>query len=444
MRSVSLIANKTFRLLFLLILAINTQVVSAQDNSPYSRYGLGDLVPAGNMANRSMGGISAAYTDFQTINFLNPAGYGSLTNTVFDVAGELLSRTIKSNLAPSDYKTNNLLVSYLQFGVPIATKSMQKKGLSWGFGFGLQPVTRIAYKLREDYRISNVDSASSLFEGFGGLNRFSIGTGIKYKNFRVGFSAGANFGSRETTSRQTLINDSVVYYRSLREVKTNLSGVSLSGGLIYDIPVRKNILRFGAYANYFKRLKTETTQLDATFLFDPSGESIPVDTISFKQDIKGEISMPLQLTGGISWNSTHWLFGADYEFWGWSDYRENGKAESVRNTWKIRTGAQYYPASENTDAKKYFQFVKYRLGFYYGPDYINLNGERNDFALTLGAGFPLTSFQLLRRGEYVLFNTGMELGSRGSKDLGSIRENTLRFNFGISMDARWFQKSKYD
>jgi len=335
-------------------------------------------------------------------------------------------------------------VSYFQFGVPLATKRMQKKGLSWGLGFGLQPLTRIAYKLREDYRIANVDSASALFEGNGGLNRFSLGTGIKYKNLRLGFSAGANFGSRETISRQTLINDSVVYYRSLREVKTSFSGISLAGGVIYDIPLRSNTLRLGLYANYFQKLKTETSQLDATFLFDRSGESIPVDTVSFSEGIKGEVTMPLQWVGGISWNSAHWMVGADYEFWGWSDYRNNGKAESVKNTWKIRTGAQYYPASENTDAKRYFQFVKYRLGFYYGPDYIDLDGARNDFALTLGAGFPLTSFQLLRRGEYVLFNTGVELGSRGSKDLGSIRENTLRFNFGISMDARWFQKSKYD
>ena len=35
----------------------------AQDNSPYSRYGLGDLHPNTNILNRGMAGLSAAYSD---------------------------------------------------------------------------------------------------------------------------------------------------------------------------------------------------------------------------------------------------------------------------------------------------------------------------------------------------------------------------------------------
>ena len=59
----------------------------AQDNSPYSRYGLGDLHPNTNIYNRGMAGISAAYSDqpitgltdprtgkyYPSINFANPA-----------------------------------------------------------------------------------------------------------------------------------------------------------------------------------------------------------------------------------------------------------------------------------------------------------------------------------------------------------------------------------
>lgn len=49
--------------------------VSAQDNSPYSRFGIGDLTPSSHNLNRAMGGISAAYGDPVTINFNNPASY---------------------------------------------------------------------------------------------------------------------------------------------------------------------------------------------------------------------------------------------------------------------------------------------------------------------------------------------------------------------------------
>ena len=57
----------------------------SQENSPYSRYGLGDLVPSASITSRSMGGIAAGMSDYdkrydlkfqypksQTINFLIP------------------------------------------------------------------------------------------------------------------------------------------------------------------------------------------------------------------------------------------------------------------------------------------------------------------------------------------------------------------------------------
>src|SRR3712207_7052167 len=47
--------------------------VQAQDNSPYSRYGLGNLYPRVNVINRGMGGVSAAYGDYFSINYNNPA-----------------------------------------------------------------------------------------------------------------------------------------------------------------------------------------------------------------------------------------------------------------------------------------------------------------------------------------------------------------------------------
>ena len=53
----------------------------SQENSPYSRYGIGNLVPSGNIVNRAMGGISAGYSDPgnnitpANINFINPCPF---------------------------------------------------------------------------------------------------------------------------------------------------------------------------------------------------------------------------------------------------------------------------------------------------------------------------------------------------------------------------------
>ena len=75
MRSIKAIAEQSVFVVFGLILSLN---LSAQENSPFSRYGLGDLYPAQNIAARGMGGISAAYSNEQALNSVNPASYSAL------------------------------------------------------------------------------------------------------------------------------------------------------------------------------------------------------------------------------------------------------------------------------------------------------------------------------------------------------------------------------
>src|SRR5258706_12435869 len=79
-KSITLKKIKTLRCFSLTILVLFFTAftpVFSQDNSPYSRYGVGDIVPSTNIIGRSMGGISAGYTDVIAINFNNPASYSS-------------------------------------------------------------------------------------------------------------------------------------------------------------------------------------------------------------------------------------------------------------------------------------------------------------------------------------------------------------------------------
>ena len=68
----------------------------AQLNSPYSRYGVGNLVSQANLANRGMGGISAAYTDPTSINTINPASYSDLVYSTLDIGLEYDGLNLKS------------------------------------------------------------------------------------------------------------------------------------------------------------------------------------------------------------------------------------------------------------------------------------------------------------------------------------------------------------
>lgn len=432
----------------------------AQENSPYSRYGMGDVVPNQNMLNRGMGGIAAGYSDFQSINFVNPASLGNLRSTTFDLGGSVDIRNLKSNVSPQKFRSVNTLISYLQVGFPIASEKMQKKGNYWGVSFGLRPVTRINYKIQKNQRLTNIDSLSTLYEGNGGVSQANFSTGLKIKNFSFGASTGYSFGTKDYSTKLNFINDTVIYYKSNSATQTRLSGAFLDLGVQYEKKFTKqdkndpkkekiSILKIGAYANLQRTIRGTMDNIDETFAYDGNGGIYNIDTVSAKTGVRGSIKLPATYGLGFTYANDNWLFGADVETTGWDNYRFYGQKDLVQNTYTIRAGAQYFPAKFNTPFSKYWSFVKYRAGFYYGKDYIKIdNSNRTAYAFTFGAGLPLTklqrnNYEYYRDGDVVL-NAGMEVGARGNKQSQSLREGILRFSLGISMNARWFMKPKYD
>ena len=446
---------------FGLVLSVSIySFAAAQENSPYSRYGIGDIVPNQNIVNRGMGGIAAGYTNpnigdqkyvtpaflFQSLNLVNPASLGGLNNTVLDVGGEVDIRTLKSTSSPAKYTATNTLISYLQLGFPIGTAKMKKKGTYWGLSFGLRPVSRIGYKIEKNERLQLPplsDSLNTLYEGTGGLNQINIGTGVKIKNFSFGINTGYSFGTRDYSTKLTFINDSVIYYKSNTEAQSRFGGLFLDLGVQYLIKLKTGILNLGAYGNLQQNLKAKKNNIDETFAYDGTGGTISIDTVSYNSDVKGRVKIPATYGTGFTYQNNHWLFGLDLEFSNWKAYRFYGQEDAVQNSWVIRGGVQYYPAKESSATSRYWNFVKYRAGFYYGPDYIKVSGSRPSYAFTGGASFPLTDLKRLR-GEYVVLNTGFEFGSKGNKQTFSVKENITRINIGISMNARWFLKRSYD
>jgi len=456
MHSAKLTMSK-FLPLFFVVFGLPVMVFS-QENSPYSRYGLGDLTPNHNIFTRGMGGISAGVFDYMSnyqglsgANFTNPATLGNINTTVFDLGAEADIRTLKSANPVKKFTSANSFFSYLNLAFPIASAKMKKKDINWGLSFGLKPVTKINYKIQKDARLNNIDSLSTLYEGSGGTNQAYIGTGMKIKHFSFGVNAGYMFGNKDYSTRLIFINDTVAYAKSNTANQTHFGGFFINGGMQYEAILNKDkknefpkILRFGIYGNLQQKLKATRDDTKETFSYDANGATYRVDSVYDQKDIKGTIEYPSNFGAGFSYQDEHWLFGADFEMTKWANYRYYGQPDLVQNNWVVRVGGQYYPAKQNTPVKNYFSFVRYRAGFYYGPDYIKTNSSRPDYGFTLGTGMPLTSLQRLSyTTEYVMLNTALEVGGRGDKQ-NNIRENTVRFSIGISMNARWFRKLKYD
>ncbi len=467
MHSVNLITNRFKALAILMISVWSYATVQAQDNSPYSRYGLGDLFSGQNIVNKGMGGFAAAYSDYGivgapfNINMVNPASLGFLSNTknfsntIFDLGSEVGARTLKSTVNTDKYTSNNAMISYLQIGFPISSTKMEKKGKFWGLSFGLRPLTRINYKVEQNGRISNVDSVNTLFEGTGGTNQANVSTGFriigkgKHKNeFSIGVSSGYTFGNKTYSTRTSLINDTVTYYKGNTEVQSRFGGVFLNTGTQYEMHFNAaGTLRLGAYANLQQNLQAKQNTINETFGYDGNGGVIRIDSVAITNDVPGKVVIPTTMGAGFTYqsNNKNWLLGADFEMGNWASYRYYNQSENVINNWTLRAGVEFYPAKSTAANNHYWNYIKYRTGFYYGPDNIKLTEVRYHYAATFGATLPLTTPRYIQsRGEYVAMHTSFELGARGNKQTSQLRENFMRFNIGISMNARWFQKRSYE
>jgi len=444
------------KILIVLIVACGLQMSAfAQENSPYSRYGLGDLTPNHNVFTRGMGGISAGVADNRTIsdnksiNFTNPASLSMLYTTIFDVGTEIDYRILKSTSPAKKFTSANTYVSYLQLAFPLTTPKMAKKNMFWGMSLGLKPVSKINYKIEKNERLTGIDSLRTLYEGSGGVNQAFLGTGLKIKNFSVGINAGYTFGSKNHSTQLTFINDSTFYYMSNSATKTSFGGFFINGGMQYDIALKKDnksnviqSLRLGVYGNIQQNIKATSDIVRETIFYDGNGGFFRLDSV-YEEGVKGTVKYPAMVGVGFAYQDAQWMYGADFEYGNWSSYRYLGQTDQVQNNWTIRAGGQYYPYKLGTPATKYFRFVKYRAGIYYGSDYIKVNTNRPEYGFTVGTGMPLTS--LKRRNpydEYVVLNTALEFGSRGNKQT-NVRESLVRFSIGVSMNGRWFQRRKF-
>ncbi len=408
-----------------------------------------------------MGGISAGYFNYSDINFKNPASLGILNHTTFDVGAEVDIRTLKSTSSNNKYTSTNSLFSYIQVAFPLTSPKMRKKNMDWGLSFGLRPITRIGYKIEKNERLTGIDSLNTLYEGSGGVNQANVSTGLRIRTspksrkvgnyLSIGVSSGYTFGNKDFSTQKIFVNDTVAYYKSNTQAVSHFGGIFFNAGLQYEHHFLKgekdntksSVLTIGTYASFQQNLRARQDKVNETFGFNSNGEIIAIDTVTFDKEAKGTVTLPATYGIGFTYQdkNEHWLVGADFEMTNWKSYRYYGEQDAVQNSWTARMGAQYLPAKKGVN--KYLNFVKYRAGFYFGPDYVKLDKTRFNYAGTLGASFPLTTSRSYTIRDFVFLNTAVEIGGRGNNSSFSFKENNLRFSFGISMNAFWFQKRNY-
>ena len=472
--------SKPFQYLFIFcsLQLVAGSFLIAQDNSPYSRFGLGDQHPGTNIFNRGMGGISAGYSDqrvdgmndprngryYPLINFSNPASYSRFlgikeANTnklqygkmLLDVGINTTSHALHEANNPQSFTSTNIYFSYLQLGVPL------KK--NWGLVFGLRPLTTIGYRIDRNERLfdsmtgSMIDSAKTQFRGEGGSFLFNTGTGYAYRNFSIGFNLGYLFGKKDYQTHRIFVNDTLDYAASNHETRTNYGGLFLNGGIQYRIDLSADKLRYlqlGAFGNLQHKFNTHSDIIRETFIVSQSdGSDLRIDSVAVQSDVKGELIYPASYGAGFIIEQLPdvtrggWLFGVDYLKTNWDKFSFNGQPDALKTNWQLRVGGQLRPQIKNS----YKNLLAYRAGAFFGDDYIYINDQKLPiWGVTAGITLPIANLKDASsrfRNQKSVINISAEYIKRGNND-NPINEDLFRLSFGFTLSDFWFTKRKYD
>lgn len=459
---------RSFALLCLIVLLTSmqspVQAQYARGNSPYSKYGLGDLFSGMLPVNQSMAGAMAAtYRDYWGVNLVNPASLGKLRFTAFQLGLNYEHHELSERSTGLTAQADNGNLTSISLAFPI-TKSWEvmrdtlRRGvpIQWGMGFSLMPFSNLNYDVTVLRDLENIPNVQFNYSGTGSRYRVNFSNGFTYKGLSVGVNTGLLFGKVINTAFIDF-QDSAYINAFDESTIEDLSGVGFiwDAGVQYEITLKertnkanldenlqlKRKLTLGLYAGGVSRIRTESN-----VQYIRAGTYYSPDSVFVVSGIEGTMDIPLKLGAGFSFGSeATWLLGVNYETRLWDMYRVNDQADPyVQTSHKVAVGMQWIP--NFIDFSNYFNRVKYRVGLSYASDYRTLQAADGspypltDVSLSFGAGFPLRPPKSKAIEGHL--NVGFDVGYFGNNDL--INDIYFRVNLGFAMNASgWFTKSKF-
>ncbi|WP_024479001.1 membrane protein [Cellulophaga baltica] len=414
--------------IFVAIVLLSSIGLSAQNGtvSPYSYFGLGDTRNSGTVDNQMMGGISMV-GDSIHINLKNPAAYSKLMLTTYAAGISYNNIGLKTSDASQSTSVTNL--DYLSIGVPL--------GKGFGMGFGLMPFTSVGYDLETSTTVDDVTIINN-YAGDGGLNRvyFSLGYQL-LDDISIGATVNYNFGTINSTRVQT---SSDAQYGALDRRETQVGGFDFNYSINYTPKISEKYTLYTTIGVDTQiNLNAENSQSIGSFS-RVTGQEIEVVDVNLDAQARkfAPVRIPTKTTLGVGiGEDLKWFLGAEYTFQELSTYR-NDFFEVDNLTYNDASGFAIggYFVPEYNSFTSYYKRITYRAGLRLSQTGMKVNNEDiNDFGITFGTGLPLGR-------DISNLNIGFEIGKRGTKDAGLIKENYFKVNIGLSLNDRWFRKRK--
>lgn len=419
--------------LFFASIFANAQVTI---QSPYSKYGVGNLKGTLLPQLRAMGGASTAIykpSFFNNINMQNPASYAGINTATLDMGMSGSFTTLKN----SNQKENsfNGTLSHVALAFNVTTKS--------ALSFGILPYSELGYNFKNTTTLGS-KTVDYKYNGEGGLSKAYLGYGFQIgDHLRLGANAEYLFGSLSEAKSTELVNDPGAINSRIQS-KNTVGGVSFSYGAQYDFRLKNKVsLVLGYSGSSSSSINSKKTQIVTQYTNDALGNELPAtDTLSLVENNQANLKLPLTHNIGISLQKDNkWLIAADYRMGKWSNYSVANVNQGLQDTYGFSVGGQFTP--DVTAINGYFKRVDYRLGFQYDKTYIQTGGKDVlQTAITAGLGLPLSSYA---RGAFYKMNVTAELGQRGPNNSGLLQEKYFKLHLAFTLnDGSWFRRFKFD
>lgn len=476
---------KTFIFTLTFLGSVTSSYSQILTSSPYSRYGLGELNLQTFATPVAMGGSFIAYHQDTIapffINAANPAGLAGLRLTTLEIGGQ--AQFTKISNTDAAIKKKNINFSYGSLGFPL-------KRLG-GMAFGIMPYSTVGYNITSKQESSGIPM-TYLFQGDGGINKVFLGAGIKpfrrqsskfqhsaladtltkynevakYKRKKfgkqllselsVGVTANYLFGTINQVT-DVIYPGSIVYYNTKRQRSVQINDFIFNGGLQTHFTIdstgsngkrrelkQKIKIGVGFFANTPAEISAKQSNIIYNYALDGFGVERPKDTILNSQDVKGTITLPLEMGLGLSIKKGEKLTVLmDAATTNWKGFKYFGTSSSdFKNSFRVSAGLNYVPNKLAFGSSNYIKRIQYRLGLSYSDGYLDLkNTAISNAFISAGLGLPVG---IGRFDDIAIVNISAQYGKMGTVSNNLLQEEYVRLVLGFTFNKRWFIKYKYD
>jgi hypothetical protein len=443
---------KTLVLSIILSFFFFNLIAQPKINSPYSRFGLGDLHNDNFFFSQGMGDLSATTLDPWHINLTNPASYSYLQSAAFEIGLDARYGNLKSASESGNVYSGNL--NYFALGLPLINPindalERVKRTYDLGLVFALKPHTTVGYNILSMEDHPDEGRIERSYVGDGGTYKFITGIGGRYKDFAFGINGGYLFGNINYRSIVYFLDVPFAYNDDFRQ-SFNVNGFIYNVGVTYSLTLNKSLLKddentqankliFGLYGNSSTSFNARGDIYSAAEIANLNLGNKKIDTLYYQEQIEGKGTLPGKIGAGISYqHGKKFMVGLNYESNFWSQYTNELKLskDELLDSYKISIGADYVP--DHFSYTNPFQRMHYRMGIYYKTDSRSENDKQfNEAALNLGLGVP---FVFKRKTSHIDFSLkiGKTLGDR------TISESFVKLGIGLTFnDQEWFLKRRY-